>query len=90
MAVHFEDLKLPSMKRAIQIARGEIEAAAVQEVTDAWQVIHDGGYHAELMPWQLGVLQNLVFGQVVQGEPRTVPGLPESYAPYGALKGIEK
>ncbi len=90
MAVHFEDRKLPSMKRAIQIARGEIEAAAVPEVTDAWQVIHDGGCHAELMPWQLGVLQNLVFGQVVLGEPRTVPGLPESYSPYGALKGIEK
>ena len=75
--------------RALRIVRGEIEAYAFEEVVAAWQAVHDYGMHDQLLDWQKGVLQNMVFGQVVLGEPRVIPGIPK-FHPYGALKGIEK
>jgi hypothetical protein len=81
---------MPPFPRALAITRGEIEAFGMQECIDAWQVVHTAGRHASLMDWQLGVMQNLVFGGVLEGEPKVLPGLPKTYSPYGALKGIEK
>lgn len=76
-------------RRALRLVRGEAEARHMDELMGAWQVIHDTGAHNLLLDWQKGVMQNLVFGQVILGDPRVVPGLPRTFTPYGALKGIE-
>ena len=77
-------------RRALQIVHGEVEAYSFDEVIAAWTVVHEDGLHYRLLDWQKGVIQNLRFGMVIEGEPRVVPGLPATYKPYGALKGIEK
>lgn len=76
-------------RRALGIARGEIEAYGVEECIAAWQRVHDLGLHYQLLDWQLGVMQNLVFGQVVESAERVIPHKPARYSPYGALRGIE-
>lgn len=79
-----------SAKRALAITRGEVEANSVPECLEAWRIVHLLGLHSDLMGWQIGVLQNLVLGQVIEGGLRVIPGLPKTYSPYGALKWIEK
>jgi hypothetical protein len=86
----FIDRPMPPLRRAMAIVRGEAEAFGMQECIDAWQVVHSAGWHDRLLPWQLGVMQNLVFGQVLQDEPKVLPDLPRTFTPYGALRGIEK
>jgi hypothetical protein len=76
-------------RRALNIVKGVIEAYSFDEVIAAWQVVHEDGLHHELLDWQKGVMQNLVFGQVIEGEPKVIPGIPR-FHPYGALKRIEK
>lgn len=81
--------RMPGLMRSLGIVRGELEGYSMQEVTDAWQVVHTCGARNRLLPWQIGTLQNLIFGQVISGL-KVLPELPASFVPYGALKGIEK
>jgi hypothetical protein len=74
------------LTRAVKIVRGEEEAYAFEEVIAAWQLVHDAKRHYALLPWQLGVMQNLICGQVIEGEPEIVPGLPDTFRVYGALR----
>lgn len=76
--------------RALRIVRGETEAYGVEECIAAWQTVHAAGMHNQLLDWQLGVMQNLVFGQVVESAERVIPHKPRTFVPYGALRGIEK
>jgi hypothetical protein len=77
-------------RRALMIVRDEIEAYSFAECVEAWQVVHSEKLHHMLLDWQLGVMQNLVFGQVIVGEPQVIPGLPKTFSPYGALKRVER
>jgi hypothetical protein len=82
--VRFRSLHL-SDERILDILNGRARDLRFAEVLEAWQAAYDRKlYLHHLLDWQLGVLQNMMFGQIILGEARVLPNLPATWRPYGA------